>query len=283
MTDPKSLLLIGAGGRTGGAILDLLAPRGLRVTATFRTPRPGLAEEITGRGASPVKASLDDPATIPGLIPAHDAVIFAAPIETCPGAARSLRSGQPAVFISSNNVAIATDNPHYQLMARAEQAIREAAPQATILRPTLIYGGPVEQTLLTWMRAIRRYPVLLRPWTNALQHPIYYRDLATAAFQAATEPGWAGRTIAVAGPDTLTQAELFAALFEAAGARRPVLPIPLLLARLAAQAGAHAGLLPATLPARLKQMHRDKTPQGPDVVITGTRFAEGLKDLATRL
>lgn len=283
MTDPKSILLIGAGGRTGGAILDLLAPRDLKITATFRTPRPGLTDTITQAGATPVQASLDDPTTIPGLIAAHDAIIFAAPIETCPTAAQNLNPDQPAVFISSNNVAIATANPHYQLMARAEQTIRAAAPQATILRPTLIYGGPVEQTLLSWMRAIRRYPVLLRPWTAALQQPIYYRDLAATALRAATEPGWAGRTIAVAGPDRLTQKDLFSALFDAAGTSRPVLPIPIPLARLAAKAGVRLGLLPPTLPARLDQIRYDKTPQGADVVITETTFVEGLKDLAARL
>ncbi len=144
MTDPKSILLIGAGGRTGGAILDLLALRDLKITATFRTPRPGVADQITRAGATPLQASLDDPATIPSLIATHDAVIFATPIETCPAAAQTLRTDQPAVFISSNNVAIATENPHYQLMARAEQAIRKAAPQAVILRPTLIYGGAIE-------------------------------------------------------------------------------------------------------------------------------------------
>lgn len=283
MPDPKSVLLIGASGRTGGAILDLLAPRGLSITATYRTSRPGLTDEITRHGATPVQASLNDPATIQNLIASHDAAIFATPVETCTAAAGSLCPGQPAVFISSNNVSIATENTHYQLMARAEQTIRKAAPQAAILRPTLIYGGPIEQTLLAWMRAIRRYPVLLRPWTRALQQPIFYRDLAAAAVRGAVEPGWAGRTIALAGPDTLTQAELFDALFQATGTRRPVLPVPIPLARLAAQAGVRAGLLPPTLPTRLKQIHRDKTPQGPDVLITETAFADGLKDLAARL
>ncbi len=283
MADPKSVLLIGAGGRTGGAILEGLSGRGLCVTATFRTDRPGLQSTIAQSGARPVLANVNRASQIRALISSHETVIFAAPLRVCPPAARFLHPAQPCVFISSNNVTIAAEAPSYQIMAQAEHAVRQAAPQAVLLRPTLIYGGPVEQTLLDWMRAIRRYPILLRPWTGALQQPIFYRDLAAVAIRAACESGWAGRTIAVAGPDRVTQAELFSALCRAAGVRRPMLPIPIPLALLAARLGERAGLLPPSLQKRLRQLHHDKTPRGADVLVTETPLQIGLQDLGARL
>jgi NADH dehydrogenase len=283
MSRVRSVLVAGAGGRLGGPILEQLTARGLQVTATYRTERDGLPGRIAASGARPVQVDLRDADRMRRLLAGVDAAIFATALDASASAARVLQDGQPAVFVSSNNVGRDTQSPHYRKMARAEAAIHDTAPWAVILRPTLIYGGKDDKNLLRMMRIIQRFPVVLRPWSDALQQPVFYRDLAQVAVQMACDPGRAGRTVSVAGPDIVTQGDLIAHLIRALGVRRIVVPVPIPTALAAARLAQRLGL---ARPALLRQLHRalqDKRAQGPDIITTRTHLKTGLKDLAETL
>lgn len=279
----QSVLVIGAGGRLGSEALGQLVERGLDVEAAYRTDRDGLSDRIAAAGATPVQADLADKRAMRKLLQATDAAIFTASLTASVRAAKLIAPGQPAVFLSSNNVGLDTEAKHYRDMARAEKEVHQAAPHATILRPTLIYGGADDNNLRRMMQTIRRWPVVPRPASDARQQPVYHRDLAKVAARAVAEPGWAGRTVAVGGPDIVTQGELVQALVDALGARRLVIPIPIPLAIVGAQAAIRLGLARPAVLRQLRRAQKDKTARGPDIVTTDTPLTQGLAELAATL
>ena len=83
--------------------------------------------------------------------------------------------------------------------AKAKQAVREAFPAATIIRPSLVFGP--EDDLTNRFAAMARLPFLPVIAAKRNFQPVYVRDLAKAIAMAALDPArFGGKTYEIGGP-----------------------------------------------------------------------------------
>ncbi len=283
--EQSSILVIGAGGSLGRAIVRILRGQGVDVVAAYRTRRAGLKETLAGMGAKPLQLDVTDTAATRQALGEVDAVIFTPILTVSQGAAALLGAGQRAVFFSSNNIAIDPETDVYARLAKAEEAVLSAAPGAVILRPTMIYGYPGDGNMSRLIQGMRRSPIIPAPGKGAaLQQPVYYRDLAKAAAQVVLDTAPSARRYAVAGPEPITTRALYAAVARAAGARPIIVPAPLAAFAPLLRCAEAIGLRLPVKAAQLARSERDKTPPPESSVILGeTRLEEGLAKLTAAL
>jgi len=225
------LMVTGGSGFLGGYVLREAARRGHRTVALARSEAAAAA--VTALGALPVSGDLNDAHSLIDAFAAkrcdvlvnlaslgfgHAPVIIAA----------AGRAGIPrAVFVSTTAVTTTLAATSKRVRLLAEQAIREAAFDWTILRPTMIYGDPGDRNLSRLLPLLRRAPVLPIPGGRNLQQPVHAADVADAVLAAAERPAAAGHTYDVAGPEPLTFAELLRTSARAVASRTRFVPVPL--------------------------------------------------------
>lgn len=280
----KQILVVGAGGPLGFEIVRNLRAQNNSVTATYRTPRAEAVQRLHDIGAQTSQLDLADETALEALLGNADAAIFT-PILTVSRIASTLIADRfPAVFFSSNNAAIDFRADIYARLRAAEEEVRKQAPQAIILRPTMIYGYPGDGNLARLMRAMRRSPIAPMPGDGkALQQPVYYKDLAKIACNIAVGASPPSKLCAVAGPRAVTQKELYEAVSKAAAARPLIAPTPARTLSAMLRIGEGLGLRAPLSSAQLARANRDKTPQGAPVILGETPLAEGLGALARDL
>ena len=280
----KRILVVGAGGALGRAITARLSALGHDPLAAYRTPKDGLEDSFSALGATPVRLDLDDRHRLEALLENADGAIFTPILTVSAPAADALRDAMPTVFFSSNNVAVDPENEIYARLGEAERETLAAAPQAVILRPTMIYGYPEDGNLSRLIKAMRRLPFAPMPGNGAaLQQPIYYRDLADMAVDALFSEEMRGQVFAAAGPEPMSQKALFAAAAAAAGTRLRALHLPLSVMAPAAAMAERLGLRFFIKAAQLRRASADKTPQGTKTLLGWTSLEEGLKELVRAL
>jgi uncharacterized protein YbjT (DUF2867 family) len=133
------------------------------------------------------------------------------------------------VHISGIGTDPASPSPYVRARAIGEQYVREAFPQATILRPSVIFG-PGDAFFNLLARLTRVLPVLPLFGTGATRlQPVYVCDVAEAVAQALVQPKAAGRTYELGGPRTYRYRELLQLVLRQTGRRRLLLPLPFLV------------------------------------------------------
>ena len=89
------------------------------------------------------------------------------------------------------------------LQAAGEAAVREAFPNATIVRPAALVG--IEDRLFNeYARLAKLVPVVLADRGEARMQPVYVRDVATAIVEALKDRATYGKDIELAGPAVFT-------------------------------------------------------------------------------
>jgi NADH dehydrogenase len=151
--------------------------------------------------------------------------------------------------------------------AAGEQAVRTAFPAATILRPSVVFGP--EDALFNRFAAMAQLLWVMPEIAGATRfQPVYVGDVADAVM-AGLRPDAPGATFELGGPRVLSMRELLAYVLAQTGRHRPLMAVPMWLARWQA---AMLERLPGKLLTRdqLLMLQRD------NVVATG---APGLADL----
>jgi uncharacterized protein YbjT (DUF2867 family) len=126
-----------------------------------------------------------------------------------------------------------------------EEAVRAAFPQATILRPSVVFG-PEDNFFNQFASLARLLPALpvFGGRNGPRFQPVYVSDVADAAVTAAFGDTAAGKTYELGGPRIYTFRQILERVLTDIGRRRPLISIPL---GLAAIAGAMAQILPKPL------------------------------------
>jgi len=138
------------------------------------------------------------------------------------------------VYISGAGAAPDAERHWFRAKWRAEQAVRGSGIAFTIIRPTWIYG-PRDVSLNRFMTFARFLPVV--PMTNTGRQrlaPVFVGDAADLAADAMDDAAAVGQTFELGGPETLTMREIIARALRANRLRRPILPGPTRLLKLAA-------------------------------------------------
>ena len=142
----KLVLVTGATGRQGGAVIRHMRPKGWRLRALSRNTKSYAAKELARQGVELVQGDLDDPASLEraargayGIYSVQD--FFAA------GARREVRQGKNLadvakkvgvehfVFSSVGGAERNTGIPHLETKGEIEKYIRSLGLPATIFRP----------------------------------------------------------------------------------------------------------------------------------------------------
>jgi uncharacterized protein YbjT (DUF2867 family) len=238
------LLVTGGSGFLGGYVLAEAARRGHSCVALARSPVA--ARTVTARGAEPLTGDLNDQTALAGCFQSAgcDALLNLASLGFGHAAAivgAAIGAGlDRAVFVSTTAVTTALPARSKTVRLAAEEAIRSSGLKWTILRPTMIYGGPGDRNLyrlLTLLARVKRFTApgglqvpLLLPVPGGgrrLQQPVHAADLAGAVLTAAERPETAGHGYDVAGPEPLTFADLLRDAAAAVGCRVKLVPVPL--------------------------------------------------------
>ena len=140
-----------------------------------------------------------------------------------------------------------------------EEAVREAFPGATIVRPSLVFGP--EDNLTNRFAAMARLPFLPVIAARRNFQPVYVRDLAKAIAIAALDPkGYGGKTYEIGGPQVMSMVDLHRAILEITGQKPEIMPLPDLFGSLLSKFGWMPGA-PLTRDQWL-MLQRDNVPSG---------------------
>ena len=242
------VLLTGATGMVGSALLRRLVGAGLPVRCLVRNPR--------GLGSERVRVQIalgdlsDPPSFRNALRGVHTVVHLAASIRDQPqGSIEELngiatwrmvdaaeRAGvRHFVFFS----ALGASNFHrarfFRAKALAEAAVRESTVRSTVFSPSIVYApGDRWLTMLERLSLLPAMPMSGRG--RAAYQPIWVEDAADCVMAVLVRDGSDGETnghpspgdesYELAGPDTLSHRQLIDLALQASDRRRPVVPVP---------------------------------------------------------
>ena len=200
------VLVTGATGRVGRAVVDLLIDAGVPVRALTRRSEaaalPANVEVVTGDLTVP--ESLDAGLRGVGAV----FLVWTAPPATAPAVVERLATyARRVVFLSSPHQ---TPHPFFQqpnpmavLHADIERLIAAAGLESTIIRP----GMFASNTVFWWAPAIRADGVVRWPYGPAETAPVDDRDVADVAARTLYQGAHAGGDYVLTGPESLSQAE----------------------------------------------------------------------------
>lgn len=215
------IAVIGAAGLTGAAIVQDLARSGLSVRAVVRR-----SDAIAPGAVETVVADLRDAEATGRAIAGAEAVIHVAGILLGHELARvpTLRGPRRVIVVSSAGV-YSRHRVSAAAYAAGEAALRAVRPDATIIRPTMIYGSPRDRNVHHVLRFAHQWHVLpVFGSGRALIQPIHYRDLAWAIASLPADAG--GLDLDAGGGHALTIRDAAAAIFGALGLPPRLLGLP---------------------------------------------------------
>jgi NAD(P)H dehydrogenase (quinone) len=216
------ILLIGASGKTGRAVVAALARVGADVRALVRSPDQ--IEGLTGLGANEVVVA--DMRVATELRRAAEGV--RAVYHICPNVnpdeveigrlviAAAREAGVEHVVLHSVLHPQTEQMPHHWGKMRVEEALLESGHNFTLLQP----AAYMQNLLAGWLR-ITEEGILRNPYPVETRLSLVdLEDVAEAAAIVLTQPAHVGATYELVGTEPMTQVEVAAALGEVLG--RPV-------------------------------------------------------------
>jgi uncharacterized protein YbjT (DUF2867 family) len=196
-----TVLVMGATGNVGGAIVEALRERGVPVRAVSRSARdwPDGVEGFAG-----------DPGDRDGLTAAARGAtgVFLMSGYAAEAALLAALDGAHVVVLSSSSAPLGA---HGNAMAgyhlASEQAVQASGPDWTVLRPCSF-----QSNLLRWREQLDQGDVVRVPFGDVRSAMVDPADIAAVATAALTGAGHAGRTYRLSGPEALTPADQLALL-----------------------------------------------------------------------
>jgi uncharacterized protein YbjT (DUF2867 family) len=218
-TQVPPVLVTGATGRVGRAVVDLLIDAGMPVRAL--THRAGTAAALPAN-VEVVTGDLTVPESLDAGLRGVSAVflVWTAPPATVPAVVERLATyARRVVFLSSPHQ---TPHPFFQqpnpmavLHADIERLIAAAGLESTIIRP----GMFASNALSWWATAIRAGGVVRWPYAAAETAPVDDRDVAAVTARTLYQDGHAGGDYVLTGPESLSQARQVSIIGDVLGRR----------------------------------------------------------------
>ncbi|HTZ63547.1 MAG TPA: NAD(P)H-binding protein [Solirubrobacteraceae bacterium] len=232
------LLLTGATGQVGSALLRMLVDEGTQVRCLVRDPRRLGSWRVRVQIAL---GDLTDPQSFRNALRGVDTVVHLAAtirdqqrgsIEELNGIAtwRVVRAAQRAgaerfVFFSTLDASTHHRTRFHRAKALAEQAVRETDLDWTVFAPSVIYA-PGDRWI-TQLERLALMPLMPLAGTGRARYqPIWAEDAAACVMAALHDSESGRRRYELAGPQTLSQAAIVRLVLDSIGRPRPLLPVP---------------------------------------------------------
>ena len=240
--------VFGGSGFVGRSVVRALCKRDYRVRVAVR--RPELAGYLQPLGKvgqiHAVQANLRYPASVEaamrdaqaainlvGILAESGAQTFDAVQAAGAGAVAKAASAVGARLVHVSAIGADENSPSHYARAKAagEKAVLSAAPMATILRPSVVFG-PEDQFTNRFASLARMSPMLplIGGGVTRLQ-PVYVGDVATAVADAVDGKTKAGATYELGGPEVLTMREIMEIILATTERRRMLVSLPFGLAK----------------------------------------------------
>jgi NADH dehydrogenase len=236
----RLVVLLGGSGFFGAHAAQELLARGARVRIASRRPERAFRLKPLARlgQLQRVRCDVTRPASIAASMEGADAAAYlvgsfsgdlqALHVEGAAAAAEAAkRAGASAfVHVSALGADPDADTAYAATKARGEDAVREAFRQATILRPSVLFG-PDDRFVNLFAGLIAAFPVLPVFGAEAELQPLFVDDAAQALAEALADPGaHGGRTYELAGPEALTMGQLNRMIAQAQHRKRLFVELP---------------------------------------------------------
>lgn len=256
MSDSKNGLVtvFGGGGFIGRYVCERLFKAGVRVRVAERHPRHAyflqpmaavgqldLAQADVSRPESVARAVAGAGAVI-NLVGILKGDFEALQAEGAGTVASEAKSAGAAALVQVSAIGADAGSPsrYAASKGRGEAKVRAVFANATIIRPSLVFGSEDQLTnrFATLMSRLPVYPVIA-PRTRF--QPVFVRDLALAIAEAALDPcRHGGKTYEVVGPQVMTMRQLSEYVADASGQSPSLVDLP----DYAANALSYLGFLP---------------------------------------
>jgi uncharacterized protein YbjT (DUF2867 family) len=232
------ITVFGGGGFIGRYTAQQLLARGARVRIAQRQPKLAEFLKPLGNLGQTQFAAVDvrDAASVARAVAGSDAVVNLvgafADMDAVQhlGAANIANAARDAgvtrlVHVSAIGADVASPADYGRSKGLGEAAVRAAVPTATILRPSTVFGRE-DQFINRFAGMIRMAPVVPLVSGATKFQPVYVGDVASAISAALGDPGAAGRTYELGGPQILSMEELFRWIAKAIGRDPAFVPVP---------------------------------------------------------
>lgn len=236
---PPLITIFGGGGFIGRYVCEALLKAGARLRVAERDPRKAFFLQPLG-GVGQVgltSADLARPATIARAVEGASAVINlvgifkgnldAIHVDGAGHAAAAARDAGASAFVHVSAIGADPDSAseYGRTKGLGERAVRAAFPDATIIRPSVVFGA--EDDFTNRFASMARLPILpvIAPKTRF--QPVFVRDLGQAIAKAALEPQrFGGHDYDIVGPDVMTMRELNTRVAALAGQSPALVEVP---------------------------------------------------------
>jgi uncharacterized protein YbjT (DUF2867 family) len=212
MSAGETILVTGATGTVGGALLSLLARQGVAVRAVSRG---GLAADGIAEGIDAIRADLRDARAVAEVLAGVDRVFLATPLEEDMArvAARvveqACRAGvRQVVRLSAFGAGGGSDTRLAAVHRHTEECLRHAGIPWVFLRPNAF----MQNTVVHFAASISRYGSFRAPQGGGRVSAVDARDVAAVAARVLTQSPPVSACFDLTGPQALSNHDIAAIL-----------------------------------------------------------------------
>lgn len=254
MSAADLVVVFGGSGFIGKQVVRALAKRGYRVRIAMRRPHLGHELRVMGdvgqiqlvqanvRFAQSIDAALEDADAVVNLVAVmHESGkqnFESLHVEAAQAIAKAAAKRSIKRIVHFSALGAAPKGARYaRSKYRGERAVLEAAPTATILRPSIVFGP--EDNFFNRFAAMAQTLSAFPPPFNALPsigggrtqfQPVFVGDVADAVVAALSKPEAQGRVYELGGPNTYTFKQLLDYVRTEADRRVWLAPLPFFIA-----------------------------------------------------
>lgn len=232
--------VIGGGGFVGRYVVQALLKAGARVRVAQRDPRGAwFLKPLGGLGQTQFAAvDVTRPESLERALAGSDSVVNLAGVfgsamqainaDGAGNAARAAAAVGATAFVQLSAIGADPDSPsdYGRSKGEGEAQVRAAFPNATILRPSIVFGREdAFVNRFAAMAAALPFVPVLKGGTRI--QPVWVADVAQAVTRALADPEhFGGQAIEIGGPDALTFTQFHRWLLGAIGRDKPVVELP---------------------------------------------------------
>ncbi len=247
----RLVTLFGGGGFLGRYVAQELLRGGARIRVVERDPRKAwFLKPLGGLGQTQFAAAdITDVASVSRVVAGSDAVVNLVGIlkgrfdsihvQGARNVAEAARAAGADALVQISAIGADAGSPsaYGRSKGQGEAAVREAFPQATIIRPSIVFG-PEDQFVNRFAGLAQKLPILPVIRGAARFQPAFAGDVARAIAAAALDPTRHGsQTYELGGPQILSMRELNVWIANAIGKQPMIVDVPDELSRAMARFG----------------------------------------------
>ena len=237
---PRLVTVFGGGGFIGRYVVEALLKSGVRVRVAQRDAKSAFFLQPLGAMSQLdiVRADVTNPASVAAAVAGSQAVVNLVAVMdrhmlavNADGSGHVAKAAAAAGVITLVHISAIGADPdgaslYSQSKGKGEAQVRAAYPDATIVRPSLVFGAEDQLTnrFAGLLAMLPVYPVIA-PRTRF--QPVFVRDLARAIAAATLDPAaHRGKIYEIGGPQVMTMRALTAAIAAAAGQSTELTDMP---------------------------------------------------------